>query len=188
MPAITKQLNVKRENQHDNASGEGYRECFSSTCGAIARFWGKVSGDDEYNRLRRQHGDTTSIQAQLLTLRSLGLRANFRDNCSQIDLINEISAGRPVAVGWFHAGPLPDGLRGSGHWSVVSGVTETAVIHEDPNGEADLIRGGYVNLTEGARVAYSWQNWRRRWEVVKVGGRWRYEPGHGWAVLIQPGG
>ena len=46
-PAHAKPLPVAWENQNDNASVTGYRECFSSSCAMLARFWGKVSSDDE---------------------------------------------------------------------------------------------------------------------------------------------
>ncbi len=58
--------------QNDNASGTGYRECFSSSCAMLAAFWGKVSSDDAYNVIRAQYGDSTEAQAQLSALRSLG--------------------------------------------------------------------------------------------------------------------
>jgi hypothetical protein len=59
-PAHGNPLPVAWENQNDNASGTGYRECFSSSCAMLARYWGKVSGDDAYNLIRARYGDTTS--------------------------------------------------------------------------------------------------------------------------------
>ena len=46
-PAHANPLAVAWENQNDNASGTGYRECFSSSCAMLARYWGKVGSDDE---------------------------------------------------------------------------------------------------------------------------------------------
>ena len=40
-------LKVPYEAQNDNKSGTGYRECFSSSCAMIAKFYGKVKSDDE---------------------------------------------------------------------------------------------------------------------------------------------
>lgn len=188
MAMLERRLTVIRESQHDNKGGEGWRECFSSSCGAIARFWGKVGGDDEYNRIRRRFGDTTNPQAQIQALRALGLVATFVTNGSPDLIHREIDAGRPLAVGWIHKGPLPYGLRGDGHWSVVSGYTPTATIHQDPNGEADLVAGGYLNQTGGRNVAYSWRNWRPRWEVLQTQHGWSFAPGNGWALLVRPGG
>ena len=42
-------LLVPYQSQNDNASGEGYRECFSSSMAMIAMYYGKVAIDDEYN-------------------------------------------------------------------------------------------------------------------------------------------
>ncbi|NDD46583.1 MAG: hypothetical protein EBZ24_14675, partial [Synechococcaceae bacterium WB9_4xB_025] len=100
-PALLKNpLAVKWQSQNDNKSGTGYRECFSSSCAMLARYWGKVSGDDAYNVIRARYGDTTSAEAQLAALRSLGLTANFATNGDRAALEAEIQAGRPVAVGW----------------------------------------------------------------------------------------
>ncbi len=76
-----------------------------------------------------------------------------------------------MAVGWLHKGP-PAFPRGGGHWSVVVGLTDTGVIMHDPNGEADLIRGGYLPSLNGAYLDYSWKNWGPRWEVEGSGSGW----------------
>ena len=89
----------------------------------------------------------------------------------------ELAAGRPVPVGWLHKGPV-GAPNGGGHWSVVIGQTPAAFIHHDPNGEADLVRGGYVNHSKGAGIAYSRKNWLRRWEVDGAG--------TGWAMIVRP--
>ena len=176
-PAHANPLPVAWENQNDNASGTGYRECFSSSCAMLARFWGKVSGDDAYNVIRARYGDTTSAEAQLAALRSLGLTAHFATNGHRTTLEEQIKLGRPVAVGWLHHGPAST-PSGGGHWSVVIGFTETAAIHNDPNGEADLVHGGYTANTNGAAQHYSWKNWLPRWQVDG--------PGTGWLLTCHP--
>ena len=172
-------LDVAYEYQLDNASGAGCRECFSSSCAMLARHYGKVQTDDQYNKIRAKFGDTTDAQAQVKALRSLGLDARFRSDCSAADLEAEINAWRPVAVGWLHQGPVT-APRGGGHWSVVIGYTENTIVHHDPNGEADMVNGGYVSnlASRGARIDYSRKNWLRRWEVDG--------PGTGWAILCLP--
>ncbi|QNI68352.1 C39 family peptidase [Synechococcus sp. BMK-MC-1] len=170
-PVHANPLPVIWENQNDNASGSGYRECFSSSCAMLARYWGKVSGDDAYNVIRARYGDTTSAEAQLAALRSLGLTANFATNGDRAALEAEIQAGRPVAVGWLHHGPAT-ALTGGGHWSVVIGFSSTHAIHHDPNGEADLVQGGYTANTNGAAQHYSWTNWLPRWEADGPGSGW----------------
>ena len=89
--------------QLDNKTGTGYRECFSSAAAMVAAFYKKVRTDDEYNKIRAKYGDTTSVEAQLAALRSLGLEAEFRKD-GDADMVElEIEAGRPVLVGWLHA-------------------------------------------------------------------------------------
>ena len=170
-------LPVPYEYQLDNVSGTGYRECFSSSCAMIARFYGKVRNDDEYNRIRAKFGDSTNSAAQLKALDSLGLHAKFITNGSPALLEKEIDAGHPVAVGWLHHGPY-NHPSGGGHYSVVIGYTKDAFIHNDPNGEADLINGGYANHTNGKAIAYSRQRWLRRWEADGNGS--------GWALICKP--
>lgn len=188
MTTTTRTLRVNPENQHDNEGGQGYRECFSSSAACLARFWGRIASDDAYNRIRRNYGDTTNPQAQVQALRRLGLVARFVTDGGPDLIRREITAGRPLAVGWIHRGPLPDGLRGDGHWSVIAGFDDRTTHHMDPNGEADLIAGGYVHTKGGALVRYTWKNWRRRWEVAETLHGWRFAPGNGWALLVSPGG
>ena len=137
MTSFQNPLPVKWQSQLDNKSGTGYRECFSSSCAMLAMYWGKVANDDAYNIIRAKHGDSTDAQAQLAALRSLGLKADFHTNGTPAKLETEIKAGRPVAVGWLHNGPVAK-PSGGGHWTVVIGYTATAWIQNDPNGEARL--------------------------------------------------
>jgi len=171
-------LKVPYEAQNGNASGTGYRECFSSSCAMIAKFYGKVKSDDEYNLIRAKFGDTTDSQAQLASLRSLGLQARFVTNAAQGLLDLELRAGRPVAVGWLHHGPYNAPTSGGGHWSVVIGFTVEHWIQNDPNGEADLINGGYTSNKNGAAVKYSRPRWDRRWMPDGAA--------TGWALLVKP--
>ena len=178
---LTKQvlLKVPYEYQNDNKSGFGYRECFSSSCAMVAEFYGKVKTDDEYNAIRKRYGDSTDAQAQIKTLKHLGLDASFTQRGTQELLQGELDAGRPVVAGWLHKGLVGD-PGGSGHYSVVIGYTEGAWIQNDPNGEADMVNGGYINHTGGKGVAYSKKNWNKRWLVEG--------PGSGWAILIKKPG
>ena len=169
-------LKVPYEYQLDNGP-TGYRECFSSSCAMVARYWGKIAGDHEYNRVRRQFGDTTDPKAQIMALKTLGLRATFEMEGTAATLENEIRSGFPTPVGWLHKGPAT-APTGSGHWTVVSGFTPTHFIHQDPNGEADMANGGYVNHKGGANIAYSRGNWLRRWLVDG--------PESGWYLRIRP--
>ena len=174
--ATLKILPVPYEYQLDNGP-TGYRECFSSSCAMIARYYGKVKSDIEYNAIRAKYGDTTDSQAQLAALRSLGLQARFVTNAAPGLLELELRACRPVAVGWLHQGAV-EAPSGSGHWSVLIGFDPNYWILNDPNGEADLINGGYENHTKGAGVKYSRPRFDRRWMVDGAA--------TGWAILVKP--
>ena len=167
----TNPLKVRYQYQNDNASGTGYRECYSSSCAMLAAYHGKVGSDDEYNHIRACFGDTTNTSAQIAALQSLGLNAQFYTNGTTEDLKREIDEGRPVAVGWLHLGPVT-APRGGGHWSVIIGYTDKGFIVHDPNGEASLVNGGYVNYHGGESVHYSYKNWVPRWAVEGQGTGW----------------
>lgn len=164
-------LEVKYFYQNDNKSGTGYRECYSSSCAMLAAYYGKVSSDDEYNSIRGRYGDSTDTAAQLAALKSLGLTPNFYSDGDIADLKAEIDAGRPVAVGWLHQGPVTS-PTGGGHWSVVIGYTDSGFILHDPNGEANLVAGGYANYSGGEGVHYSYKNWTPRWAVEGANTGW----------------
>jgi len=168
-------LRVPFESQRDNASGTGWRECFSSSCAMLARFWHAIGSDDAYNVLRKGQGDTTDPLAQVRTLRGLGLQADFWTCGGRRMLEQHITAGRPVAVGWLHRGSLkrPTG----GHWSVVVGVSDDWLWMHDPNGEPLLVTGGHIPGSRGEAVKCSWENFGRRWEVEG--------PNTGWLVTCQ---
>ena len=167
-PAIKPQekiLKVPYEYQLGPDDGAtGYRQCFSSSCAMVARYYGKISGDYEYNKLRARFGDTTDPKAQLAALKALGLTATFEMDGTAEDLENEIIGGHPVPVGWLHHGTASN-PTGSGHWSVVIGFTPTHFVFNDPNGEANLVNGGYVSHKGGAKIPYSRKNWLPRWLV-----------------------
>jgi hypothetical protein len=169
-------LKVPYEYQLDNGP-TGYRECFSSSCAMVARYYGKCKNDNVYNQVRSVYGDSTDVNAQLKALKFLGLNATFTQKASEAFLRAEIDAGRPVVCGWLHKGPV-GAPSGGGHYSVVIGYTADSWILNDPNGEADLVNGGYVNHTKGFEVSYSKKNWNKRWLVEGLNS--------GWAVIIKP--
>ena len=164
-------LDVPYQSQNDNVSGTGYRECFSSSCAMVAMYYGKIENDDAYNAVRQKYGDSTDAQAQVRALRSLGLEANFITNATTQDLKQAINEARPVPCGWLHKGHV-SAPSGGGHYSVVVGYTNDAWIVNDPNGEADLVNGGYVNHNQGRSQRYSYKNWNPRWIVEGEGSGW----------------
>jgi GH24 family phage-related lysozyme (muramidase) len=149
--------------------GQGWRDCFTASSAMLAAYWGKEPNEDSYNRVRQCYGDSTSSEAQLQALRSLGLQAQFGTDGTFELLQREIDAGRPVAVGWLHHGPA-SAPSGGGHWTVVIGYDATGVIMNDPNGSCDLVNGGYPSNHDGAHQHYSFKNWGPRWRVNGTGG------------------
>jgi ABC-type bacteriocin/lantibiotic exporter with double-glycine peptidase domain len=149
--------------------GQGWRDCFTASSAMLAAYWGKEPNEDSYNRVRQCYGDSTSSEAQLQALRSLGLQAQFATDGTFELLQREIDAGRPVAVGWLHHGPA-SAPSGGGHWTVVIGYDATGVIMNDPNGNCDLVNGGYPSNHDGAHQHYSFRNWGPRWRVNGTGG------------------
>ena len=174
VPHLDNPLQVPYQSQRDNASGTGYRECFSSSCAMVAMYWGKIENDDAYNKVREQFGDSTDAQAQLRALRSLGLSAEFKTSGTVDDLKHQIDIGRPTPVGWLHKGALPG--TGGGHYCVIRGFDQSGWWVNDPYGDCDLVNGGYPSSTNGEKLHYSYKNWNPRWEVDG--------PGTGWYVDI----
>lgn len=162
-PVSSIRLAVPYESQLDNASGTGWRECFSSSSAMLAGFWQKIQTDDAYNRVRSRFGDTTSPTAQVEALRSLGLKSHFWTNGRQADIEREIRSGRPVGVGWLHKGRVsrPSG----GHWSVIVGLEKDGFRMHDPNGEPLLAAGGHRIRSSGKAILCTWGNFLPRWEV-----------------------
>jgi hypothetical protein len=123
----------------------------------------------------QRHGDTTDANAQVAALQSLGLEARFRTDGRIENLIEQLQRGIPCPVGWLHKGPVTS-PSGGGHWSLVIGwdpAKRQFLVH-DPNGEADLVNGGYVSTSIGSGAAqrYSERNWGRRWMVEGAGSGW----------------
>jgi GH24 family phage-related lysozyme (muramidase) len=175
------QLPVPYLSQNDSATGQGSRMCFSSTCAMAAAFLkpGSLKGsgqlDDQFLALVQRHGDTTDANAQVAALQSLGIKARFRTDGAIDDLIHQLQLRIPCPVGWLHKGSAAS-PTGGGHWSLVIGwdPDRSQLLMHDPNGEADLVHGGYVNtaLGSGQALRYSERNWGRRWQVEGAGSGW----------------
>ncbi|QVV67998.1 glycoside hydrolase family protein [Synechococcus sp. LA31] len=182
------ELPVPYLSQNDSATSQGPRMCFSSSCAMAAAFVkpdalrGPGQLDDQYLALVQRHSDTTDANAQVKALQSLGLQARFRTDGSSEDLIEQLKRGLPCPVGWLHKGPV-SAPKGGGHWSLAIGwdPAKRQFLMHDPNGEADLVNGGYVttSIGSGAGQRYSERNWGRRWMVEGAGS--------GWWIEISPG-
>jgi GH24 family phage-related lysozyme (muramidase) len=168
-PPGSKLLRVPYADQLAMADGQGWRECFSASSAMLAMYWGKEPNENIYDSVRARYGDSTSSQAQLAALRSLGLKADFRTDGTPPMLKEEIDAGRPVAVGWLCDGPF-SAPTGGGHWSVIIGYDATGFFINDPYGNCDLLKGGYLSHHDGAGLHYSFLHWLPRWQVAGTNG------------------
>jgi hypothetical protein len=173
--------------QLDNASGQGYRECFSSAAAMVAATYRRVGTDDEYNQIRERFGPSTTVGAQIKTLKSLGLNVEFRIDGDAEMIEMEIEMGRPVLVGWLHKGDLSRGERPQcdssdcGHWSLITGYkgknsNDPRWVMQDPRGKPDLIQGGHSSHSGGKQVEVRQSEFSPRWEVDGVG--------TGWVILV----
>lgn len=159
--------------QLDNTS-DGWRKCFTTTSAMIAEYLGAeprgVAGETAYDHVRSQYGDTTTSEAQLAALRSLGLQAHYGTDGTQQRIIDLIDQGHPVGLGMLHHGSTahPTG----GHWILAIGYTTTHCIVHDPYGEQDLVAGTWAKQggRSGMGLKYSWKNLLPRWQPGGSGG------------------
>lgn len=169
-------------NQLDSPTGYGYRECFDSAAAMVAAFHRVVQSQDAYRQVRRKFGDTTEVHAQVSALKSLGLDAEFRKDVRVEDIEIELSAGRPLAVGWLHQGNFTEGKPavcdsdGCGHWSVIIGYDKDNFIAMDPMGLPDMEHGGHDTTKSGERIKMSRPAFYQRWSIEGEAS--------GWAVFV----
>ena len=159
-------LPVPYQSQRDNYRDAG-RTCFSSSCAMAAMYLrpGCIANDNEYIKKVFAIGDTTEASVQIKALQDLGLKATFKQNGNIEDLKQRIDQGLPCPVGILHKGPA-NAPTGGGHWICVIGYEEEKqrfVVH-DPWGEIDNYSGTYVS-TNGERLRYSYNLFKRRWTV-----------------------
>lgn len=182
------EIRVPYFSQRDNKSNEGFRECFSSSVAMVASFYEKVKSDDEYNLKRSYFGDTTQVEAQLRTLKSFGLQAEFRRNGNTKLIEHELENGRPVLVGYLSDGNMLQGeppmcsANGCGHWLVITGYrgknsSDPQWVVNDPNGFPMLEEGGHHWDYSGKNAVISQSLFKPRWEADG--------PNTGWVILVR---
>jgi hypothetical protein len=154
--------------QNDNTGGEGYRECFGTSCAMLADYClkgelrerkeleGHREPEDLYFSILAKYGDTTDPNANLKALEELGLDCYFSTSASLEDVSHSLYRGIPVVVG--------NGYKASGHMTLVNG--------RDPNGFDVLcpygIRAGSSNSWHQIfRVASDAQQDHFSWSVLK---------------------
>ena len=157
---------------------DGENQCVTSTMAMLAATYALVADQWEYFQVRQKHGPTEMIASHVWAMEELGAKVEFiRDGSADL-LLEEVRAGRPVAVGFLHKGDITTGRppEGFGHWALVIGAKEGdyLVLH-DPRGEYDMGTGQLIS-SNGFAVRYDWEDFMHRWEVEG--------PGNGWAILI----
>ena len=171
---LSNPLSVPYCAQLDNPSGQGARECFSSSCAMVALYWGVIETENEYHQLRPKYGDSTDASAQLRTLRALGLNAEFVQIGSKEKIMAAIDAGMPCPLGFLHHGHYT-APSGGGHWLCGIGYDSENLIANDPYGRSDLENGTYPAPGSGGKgVKYPWKYFLPRWAVAN--------PNDGWGI------
>jgi hypothetical protein len=126
--------------------------------------------------LRPKYGDSTDASAQIRTLRSLGLEAEFIQIGSKEKIMQAIDAGMPCPLGFLHHSHYTS-PSGGGHWLCGIGYTDDCLIANDPYGKSDLVNGVYpAPGTGGKAVRYPWKYFLPRWAVAN--------PNDGWGLKI----
>lgn len=158
--------------QQDNGP-EGWRQCQTSSIAMCLAYLKtpNITDDRDYLKVVERHGDTTSQEAHRQALQELGVRARFRQDLTPTELMAEIKAGYPVAIGILHHGPVA-APSGGGHYITVRGFTDTAWLVHDPYGELDLVNGGWASQshTAGMDQSYSFRNLNPRFMPGGSGG------------------
>lgn len=160
------------DNGHD-----GWRTCQSSSIAmCLAHLgMGNIKDDTDYLRVVQRHGDTTSQAAHQAALKGLGVKGRFIQNCSASQAQAEIKAGLPLAMGYYHKGPV-GAPSGGGHWLACFGFDAFGWCVNDPYGELDLIQGRWLRTggDSGRALRYSYRNFNPRWQAEGVGTGWAW--------------
>jgi hypothetical protein len=170
---VTNPLKVPYFPQLDNGP-TGWRQCQTSSIAMCLAFLGVkgIRDDVDYLRVVQQYGDTTSQDAHRQALAHLGVRARFRQNMTAGDLMAELKAGLPCAIGILHHGPVSAST--GGHYITAIGYEADAWIVHDPYGELDLVSGTWVQQggLSGQSQRYSFRNMNPRWMPEGSGSGW----------------
>jgi hypothetical protein len=87
----------------------------------------------------------------------------------------EIKAGLPLAMGFYHKGPV-GAPSGGGHWLACFGFDPFGWTVNDPQGELDLITGRWLRTggNSGRALRYSYKNFNPRWQTEGAGSGWTW--------------
>ena len=187
---IDEEVYVPYFKQTDNGP-DGWRDCFASSAAMLAASAHLVGSDNEYIWHLSKFGDTTSVNAQLRTLRFLGLDVEFTQEGNPEMIAEAISRGSAVLVGWYDKGdltrgepPMCDGPA-CGHWSVITGVQgrhspvgDQYYVMHDPMGYPLMDKGGHDLSRSGKSVRIRQSEFNYRWLIEG--------PDSGWMITIRP--
>ena len=187
---IDQEVRVPYFTQLDNGP-DGWRDCFATSAAMLAASAGLVSSDNEYIYHLAHFGDTTSVNAQLQTLRYLGLDVEFTMEGNPQMIEEAISRGSGVLVGWYHEGdttrgepPMCSGTT-CGHWSLIRGVQgkhspvgDQYYVMHDPMGYPLMDKGGHDRSRSGESVRIRQSEFNYRWLIEG--------PNSGWMITIKP--
>ena len=175
-----KKLAVRYFSQRNNAS-EADRTCNTTSCwmGALymrPELWDQCGEDansdfNYYLPIVNKYGKTTDHTVQTKALAELGIKSRWHTNLTLDDVKKEIDQERPVVLGVLHHGPASS-PTGFGHIILAVGYDDTGMIIHDPNGDMDLVHGGYPSSADGAYRHYSYKNLQPRFEVGGSGNGW----------------
>jgi len=170
-PVTSNPLSVPYFWQQDNGP-EGWRQCQTSSIAMCLSYLGVpgINDDVDYLPIVTKYGDTTLQSSHQQALKELGVKARFRTDMHKDDLLDEIDAGRPCAIGILHHGPV-SAPSGGGHYITVRGYSDLHCLVHDPYGELDLNSGVWeaTGPDDGKDESYSWKNLLPRWDI---GGGW----------------
>jgi hypothetical protein len=177
-PAPKFPLSVPYFEQNDSRTNQGFRMCQSSAIAMrIKQVDPKAIGDDDdYLKIVNRFGDTVSQSAHQRALDHLGFKHVFRQNGSEKDLCRLLDQGMAVPIGVLHRGPVSS-PSGGGHWVTLVGYDATHFWVHDPNGEMDVVNGGYVTTRSGSgkNIRYTRKNLMKRWLIASQSDGWLWE-------------
>lgn len=158
-----------------NNGPEGYRQCQSSSIAMVLKYLDVkgINDDVDYLPYVNKYGDTTTKLAHCGALKDLNVEATFKQNLDAQDVKDQIDKGLPVVAGILHHG-TPDDPKGSGHYVVITGYSDTHWLVQDPYGELDLVSGTWeqTSPTAGKNQKYSFKNMDPRFFVGGKSNGW----------------
>ena len=137
----------QRSNKTDALGTGGDSQCFSTSAAmVVSAILGKNVMPDEYNKVRSQHGKSTSMGAHPPAMKKFGVPASGGDFGSYKAYKSAINAGKPVVLGLQHN-------SGSGHMVAGIGYRGNDIVVNDPYGKLNPTpKGGWAqsNLTSAS--------------------------------------